>query len=425
MTATQRFVLLAGLPAFALLLGVQIGMRMDAKAAVQTTQSSSQMQTTGSGMTITNPRKQVSIDLMWNVWDTLLQRYIDPSQLKTNEMVLGAAHGLVESIGDPYTVFMSPKENTDFRQALQGALQGIGAELSIRGEDVVIVAPIKGSPAQKAGLSPEDIIVKIDGTEVRGMSLQEVVTKVRGPKGTSVSLDIVRDGAPLNVVIIRDDIHIPSTEFEMKKTDKGDIAYLAINQFGDSTPSESTAAVRELLKSSPKAFILDLRFNGGGYLDGADALTSLFLKEGKVVSVVDRNNEQTHYVSGKPLMTETPMVVLVNQGTASASEIVAGALQDYKRATIIGMTTFGKGTVQEVIDFPGGSSLRVTIAKWHTPNGTDLGKKGVTPDIVVDRTEQDFQNEKDPQLEAAIQWLNDGIVTVKTGTGTTASGTTR
>ncbi len=425
MSSTQRFVFLAGLPAFALLLGVQLGMRLDTQVANPKPEQISQYMQSGTGRILTNPRKEVSIDMLWSVWDTLLTRYIEPEEMDSNKMILGAVQGLVKSVGDPYTVFMSPDENVDFRQALQGALQGIGAELSLRGEDVVIVAPIKGSPAQKAGLMPEDIILKIDGEDIRGQNLQDVVKKIRGAKGTSVKLDIARDGEPMEFVIVRDDIVIPSTEYEIKETAKGKIAYLAINQFGDNTPGESIAAIRDMQKSDLEGFILDLRFNGGGYLDGADDLTSMFLKEGKVVSVVGRDDEQAHYVSGKTLLPDIPMVVLVNQGTASASEIVAGALQDYKRATIIGMKTFGKGTVQEVIDFPGGSSLRVTIAKWHTPNGHDLGKKGITPDIVVDRTEQDYQNEVDPQMEAALQWLSDGIVTVRTGTGSTGTGETR
>lgn len=418
MSPIQRFVLIAGLPAFALLLGVQLGMRLEAGA--QPAASVEPIVITGSGQTVTNPRKQVRIDLLWTVWETLLSRYIEPGNLNADAMILGAVQGMVGAVGDPYTVFMTPQENTDFRQALQGALQGIGAELSMRGEQVVIVAPIKGSPAQKAGLLPEDVILQVNGESIQGMTLQQVVTKVRGPKGTDVTLDVLRDGDPVSLTIVRDDIHVPSTEYEVKETDEGDVGYLAINQFGDSTPAEAAQAIRELQESDLKGFVLDLRFNGGGYLDGADDLTSMFLKEGKIVSVVGRDVQtQNHYVSGKTLLADLPMVVLINQGSASASEIVAGALQDHKRATVIGMQSFGKGTVQEVIDFPGGSSMRVTIAKWLTPNGTDLGKKGVTPDIIVDRTEQDYENERDPQLEAALQLLTTGIVTVETGTGTT------
>jgi carboxyl-terminal processing protease len=419
MSSTQRFALLAGLPAFALLLGVQLGMRLERQNEQATQQV--QMPIVASGVIVTQPRKQANLDILWSVWDTLLVRYLSPEELKADKMVLGAVQGMVDAVGDPYTSFMSPQENTDFRQALQGSLQGIGAELMLRNDTVVIVAPLKGSPAQKAGLLPEDIIYQVGGEDVTGLSLQEVVTKVRGPKGTSVTLDIIREGESMTFTIVRDDIRIPSTEYDVKETPKGKIGYLAINKFGDLTPAEATEAVRELLQKDIKGFVLDLRFNGGGYLEGADDLTSLFLKEGKVVSVVRRDQEpERHYVNGKALMPELPMVVLVNQGTASASEIVAGALQDYKRATVIGMKSFGKGTVQEVIDFPGGSSLRVTIAKWLTPNGRDLGKEGIRPDIVVDRTSEEFNTEKDPQLQAALEFLTEGkVVTVKTGTGMT------
>jgi carboxyl-terminal processing protease len=416
---------MAGLPAFALLLGVQVGMRLERQSVRMVPQT--QIPVVASGVTVTQPRKQANIDLMWSVWDTLLTRYLTPQDLDANAMVLGAVQGMVDAVGDPYTVFMSPQENTDFRQALQGSLQGIGAELMLRDQSVVIVAPIKGSPAQKAGLLPEDIIYQVNGEDVTGLTLQDVVTKVRGPKGTSVKIEIIRDGKPMSFEIVRDDIRVPSTEYEVKETPKGKIGYLGINQFGDFTPAEAAEAVRELQTKDIKGIVLDLRFNGGGYLEGADDLTSLFLNQGTVVSVVRRGTEpERHYVTGKALMPDLPMVVLINQGSASASEIVAGALQDYKRATLIGMKSFGKGTVQEVIDFPGGSSLRVTIAKWLTPNGRDIGKEGIHPDIVVDRASEEFNTEKDPQLQAALEFLTEGrVVTVKIGTGATATGAAR
>ncbi len=419
MSPLQRFVFLVGLPAFTLLLGVQLGFRLSENTRPSVTISMPPNSVaSASGKVLTNPRKQADIDLVWDVWEVLLSRYIAPEELVDDKMILGAAQGLVDSVGDPYTVFMSPKENTDFRQALQGELQGIGAELSQREESVVIVAPLKGSPAQKAGIMPEDVIISINEEDATGLSLQEVVKRVRGPKGTKVTLGLLRESKVVTISVIRDDIHVPSTESSVKKTAKGNIGYLAINQFGDSTIAEATGNLRELMKEDLKGLILDLRFNGGGYLDGADDLTSLFLKEGIIVSVAGRDGPpQVHRVSGKTLLPDIPMVVLINQGSASASEIVAGALRDHKRATVIGMKSFGKGTVQEVVDLPGGSSLRVTIAKWLTPAGHNIGKEGIHPDIVVDRTTEQFNNNEDPQLEAALQFLTDGKVTVKTGTG--------
>ena len=416
----QRFIPLIGIPLFTLLLGIQIGQRIEQEVK-RDDLLTPQVITTGSGQIITNPQRQVDIGLLWSVWNTLLDRYVDSSKLNANEMVTGAVQGMVAAIGDPYTLYMSAKENKDFRQALSGQLQGIGAELAQRSGVTMIVSPIKGSPAQSAGLMPDDVIVSVDGTSLDGKTLNEVVTLVRGPKGTKVTLTINRpsERKTFDVAIVRDDIKVPSTEQEIKKTAKGDIGYLSLNQFGDATVADATAAIRELMKNDLKGFSLDLRFNGGGYLEGADDLTSLFLKEGEIVSIERKGADvQHHGVSGRALLPTLPLVVLVNQGTASASEIVAGAIQDHKRGTLIGMKTFGKGSVQEVIDFPGGGSLRVTIAKWFTPNKQNIDGKGLMPDIIVDRTEADFESDKDPQLEAALEFLTSGkVVKVKTGTG--------
>lgn len=385
-------------------------------------------QETGSGRTVTNPEKEVDIDLLWVTWRLLLARYIDADTLDADAMLRGAVAGMVEAVGDPYTVFMSPQENKDFRQSLSGHLQGIGAELALRAGEVIIVAPLRGSPAEKAGLLPEDVIAEIDGNAVESdASLQDVVTRIRGQKGTTVTLSIVREGRaePLTVTITRDDIHVPSTEFTLKETPKGNVGIIAINQFGAETVGEVDALLRDnVVGKNLKGLIVDIRFNGGGYLEGAVDLSSLFLKQGQVVSVERNDAEpQHHAVSGRPLVPDLPLVILINEGSASASEIFAGALQDHKRATVVGMKSFGKGTVQEVVDLPGGSSLRVTIARWKTPSGRDLGKEGVMPDTVVDRTEADYEAGQDPQLQAAVEILTEGrVVTVKTGTGTTATG---
>jgi carboxyl-terminal processing protease len=195
-------------------------------------------------------------------------------------------------------------------------------------------------------------------------------------------------------------------EYELKETGSGSVGYIELNQFGEGSINEVEDAARNLQKENIEGLILDLRFNGGGFLDGSDELCSLFMKKGKVVTVERRNAEPVHhYVSGSPIAPNLPLVILINEGSASASEIVAGALQDHKRATVIGKQSFGKGTVQEVIDLPGGSSLRVTIAKWLTPDGRDIGKEGVTPDIEIEITAEDRENKYDPQMEAALQWL--------------------
>ena len=365
---------------------------------------------TGSGQIVTDPEKEVDMSLLWGVWRILIKHYIAPDELEATKLLFGAVEGMVRAVGDPYTTFMTPAQNKDFRQSLEGKLQGIGAELAFRDGLIVIVAPLKGSPAQKAGLLPEDVIVEVDGINIEGENLNQVVQRIRGQKGTTVTLTIDRPGAleSKQFSIVRDEILIPSVESNLIETGSGTLGYIALNQFGDTSVDEFQKSLAELLKNDLKGLIMDVRFNGGGYLEGAVELTSLFLRQGKVVSVERRSTEpEHHYVYGRPVVPDLPLVVLINQGSASASEIVAGALQDHKRATIIGMKSFGKGTVQEVLDLPGGSSLRVTTARWLTPSGKNLGKEGVHPDIVVDRTAKDFEEDKDPQLKAAEEWLLD------------------
>ncbi|OGJ61710.1 hypothetical protein A3C37_03060 [Candidatus Peribacteria bacterium RIFCSPHIGHO2_02_FULL_53_20] len=401
------------LPLFTLILGWQLGMAMQERE-LQDIQKNLEVLyggQTASGTVVQDPEKEVNPALMWGVWRLLSKNYIAPEKMKTQEMLYGAVGGLVEAVGDPYTVFMTPTENQQFHQSLQGRLEGIGAELTLRDKQVVIVAPLKGSPAAEAGLAPEDIIVKVNDEDVTGKSLVQVVERIRGPKGTSVTLTIDRPGEEefLTFTIVRNEIRVPSVEYEVKKTATGSVGYIALNQFGDDSVEEVRDALHELSKEDLTGLIFDVRFNGGGYLEGAVELVSFFLSEGKVVSVQRRTGEPIHhYVTGRPIASDIPVVVLINEGSASASEILAGALQDHKRATVIGKKSFGKGTVQEVFDLPGGSSIRITTAKWLTPNGKDLGSEGVVPDIAVERTREEIQNKIDPQLDAAIEWLVDG-----------------
>lgn len=432
MQKASRIIAVAVLPLLALALGWQLGAQFERNRLLEMQERFDELFSvhSGSGRTITDPERDVDIDVLWTTWRLLLARYVDPESLDADKMLEGAMMGLVEAVGDPYTVFMSPQENKDFRQSLSGHLQGIGAELALRAGKVIIVAPLRGSPAEKAGLLPEDAIVSIDGAPVKeSESLQDVVTRIRGQKGTVVTLGIERSGKPaFETRITRDDIVVPSTEFTLKETPKGKVGVVAINQFGAETVGEVDKILREQVAGKDlKGVIVDIRFNGGGYLEGAVDLTSLFVKEGRVVSVERRDGPpQNHAVSGNPLVPSLPLVVLINEGSASASEIFAGAIQDLKRGTVVGMKSFGKGTVQEVVDLPGGSSLRVTIARWKTPSGRDIGKEGIDPDVVVDRTEADYEAGLDPQLQAALEILTEGkVVTVKTGTGGTSSGTVR
>ncbi len=411
MSRFLRIVTVITLPILTLALGWQLGVSYEQNVLREATAKLNLLYGRGgSGTVLADPESEADLSLLYGVWRLLLNRYIAPEELTTQKMLFGAVDGLVRAIGDPYTVFMTPSQNRDFRQALEGKLQGIGAELAFRDGQVVVVAPLKGSPAQTAGVLPEDIIIEVDGIDITGENLNQVVQRIRGKKGTTVTIKIVREGSfnPLTLSIVRDNITIPSVESRLIESGSGSVAYIALNQFGDNSIDELRVALQGFMEQSPKGLIVDVRFNGGGYLESAVELTSLFLRQGMIVSVERREGEpEPHYAYGRPLAPDLPLVVLINQGSASASEIVAGALKDHKRATIIGMKSFGKGTVQEVIDLPGGSSLRVTTAHWLTPGGKNLGKEGVHPDIVVDRTAEDLQAERDPQLDAALEWLLD------------------
>jgi len=401
------------LPLLMLLLGWQLGVRYEQRSLEETSRKLEMLYSgaAGSGQLVSDPEKEVDLSLLWGVWRLLLKHYIAPEDLQVTPLVFGAVQGLVHAVGDAYTAFMTPPENKSFRQALEGKLQGIGAELTLREGQIVIVAPLKGSPAAKAGLLPGDVIVQVGEVTIEGETLQQVVQRIRGPKGTRVTLTILRHGSvePLTFTIVRDDIDVPSVESRILTTATGSLGYIALNQFGEHSIVEFKEALQSIAQEPLKGLIVDLRFNGGGYLDGAVELASLFLHQGKVVSVERRGAEpEHHYVYGRPLLPDIPLAVIINQGSASASEIVAGALQDHGRATVIGKKSFGKGTVQEVIDLPGGSSLRVTTARWLTPNGKNLGKEGVDPDIDIDRTEEDFDAGRDSQLDAAVEWLLDG-----------------
>ncbi len=357
---------------------------------------------------ITNPYgkvETVSMQLFWDTWNILSGNYVDPHALDSQKMVYGAIKGMVNSIGDPYTSFMTPKENKEFQDGLEGTLEGIGAELTLRNGFLTVISPLKNSPAKRAGLQPEDIIYKIDGEITEDMTLEQAVMRIRGEKGTAVTLTIIRNNhtEPIEMTIIREEININSVDYRIEDN----IAILEINQFGDNTKLEFGKAVSEILNERPIGVILDLRYNGGGYLDGAIDIASEFLEKEKVVTIKKRNPEEDEviFVNGQARMANIPLVILINKGSASAAEIVAGAIQDHNRGIIIGENSFGKGTVQAVENLVGGSSLRVTIAKWFTPNDTNINEEGITPDIIVERNLEDFEENRDPQLDKAIEYL--------------------
>ncbi|PIV90168.1 hypothetical protein COW46_04750 [Candidatus Gracilibacteria bacterium CG17_big_fil_post_rev_8_21_14_2_50_48_13] len=375
----------------------------------------------GTGATIEERQKgaEANLALMWDVYSRLLKYHPNAADVADKEYIYGAIKGMTSAVGDPYTYFLTPEESNEFIHVdLNGELQGIGAELT-EGEGGIlqVVNVLPGTPAEKAGLLGGDVIYKIDQEIVNpGTSVYEAVKKIRGPKDTKVALTILRKDAeePLEFNITRADIKVPSVEYEEKP---GGIAYLRLNKFSESTLTELSSAVYKIILTSPKGLILDLRNNGGGYLDAAVEVTSAFQKEGVVVSVDDKkrgNGPKTYTVDGRAQLGDVPMVVLVNEQSASAAEIVVGALQDNGRARLIGATTYGKGSVQELENLPDGSSLRITIAKWFTPKGTNVGKTeeklpGIVPDEIVPVTAAELRAGKDKQMERALIYLSEQL----------------
>ncbi len=350
--------------------------------------------------------KGVDMGLFWKIWAEMETKYVDENVVKNENMVYGAIKGMVDALEDPYTVFMTPEESVQFTDSLEGTLEGIGAELTVKEKKLTVVSPLRKSPAEKAGLLSGDVIYKIDGKDAGDMSLVDAITKIRGKKGTTVTLTIIRSKLekPFDVTIVRASIDIESVTQEKLKNG---IVYLSVNQFNDKTNEEFSKYISELIIDEPKGLIIDLRYNGGGYLDIAVQLLSYLLpKDTPAVIIKERGKDDaTLKTNGNPKLLNVPLVVIVNEGSASASEIMAGAIQDQKRGVILGTKTFGKGSVQEVEKFSDGSSLRITIAKWFTPLGRTINHTGLTPDIFVDIKDEDIKNTYDRQKEEAIKYL--------------------
>jgi carboxyl-terminal processing protease len=378
----------------------------------------------------------VDMTQFWNVWAKVSDRYYDKKAVDPQKMMNGAISGIVGSLGDPFSTYLPPVQNTNFQQQLAGKFEGIGAELSTKDKQIIVVAPLDGSPAIKAGLKAGDIITKVDGSMVAGLDIQQVVTKIRGPKGSQVTLEVLHkgDNKTASIAITRDTITVKSVSGWVKPVSEIDainichsgldpessgvagqarndvcsdkVMYVQLSQFGDATNKDWSALIAKLTaEPNIKGMILDLRNNPGGYLTDATYIASEFLPEGKTVVAQDMGNGDTTSlkVDRTGQLQNIPLIVLINGGSASASEIVAGALKDYDRATLVGEQSFGKGTVQEAMDLGSGAGLHVTIAKWLTPKGTWVHGKGLTPDVKVSLDEKDPSH--DTQLEAAIQQL--------------------
>jgi carboxyl-terminal processing protease len=343
----------------------------------------------------------------WEAWDIVHEEYVD-QPLDDEVLMQGAIDGMMEALGDRHSSYMTPEEFEQANQSLEGEYEGIGAWVDITGDYVEIISPMKGSPAQEAGLQPKDKIIAVDGEDMTGVPGDLVLQRILGPAGTDVTLTIQRGEEIFDVTITRANIIVPTVEYEMLE---GDIAYIALYNYGDKSTPQLREALENLLAQDPKGLIFDLRDNGGGYLNTAIQVVSEFIADG-VVMYEQYGDGTTYTYDAIPggLATEIPLVVLVNEGTASASEITAGAIQDYGRAPLVGVTTYGKGTVQSWIaleDNAGG--IRVTIARWLTPDGRQISEIGLEPDYIVEMTEEDYEAGRDPQLDKAIEVLNDMI----------------
>lgn len=336
------------------------------------------------------------------VYDTLKKNY--DGELKVSDLMNGLKHGLAEATNDPYTTYLSTEENEAFDSSISGTFTGIGAELSKENDLVIISTPLSGFPAEKAGIRAKDIILKIDNQDATTLTVAEAVKKIRGDKGTTVKLTLLRGEKQLEISIVRDVITIPSVTSEV--TDN--IAYLKINRFGQDTYDLALKFSKEYKDKNVKGVIVDVRNNPGGYLDQAVKVASLWLPQGTKVVEEKRGNASLRVDKsiGNNVLTGTKTIILINGGSASASEILAGALSDNKAATLVGEKSYGKGSVQQVEDFDGGSALKVTIARWFTPAGKNIDKEGIMPEKEVKVTEKDVESKIDVQKNAAIELIN-------------------
>ncbi len=359
------------------------------------------------------PAQDADFTDFWKVWNVLNTRFVQTHGSTSPDMqdkMYGAIEGLTSSYGDPYTVFFPPEESKSFAESIAGNFGGIGAEIGVtKDKQITIIAPLKGSPAESAGLLAGDLVAGIDGKSTDGLSVDEAVKKIRGPKGTKVTLTLVRDGKTLDISIMRDTIQVPNIDSSYDT--KTGVYYIALYEFTENSGSQFTKAFKEFQASGSRKLLIDLRGNPGGYLDQATEIAGHFLPRDAIVVTEDYKGKQENIVhrsdGTNDLPAGTTVVVLINQGSASASEILSGALQDYKIATLVGTRSFGKGSVQEVVNI-GKASLKVTVARWLTPLGRSISDGGLTPDIKADLTQEQYAAGKDPQKDRAIEFLTTG-----------------
>lgn len=358
---------------------------------------------------VTNKETQVSTNAdfapFWKAWNIINDKSIYSNKVSEQERVWGAVEGLASSFGDPYTVFFPPEENKEFNQTIHGSFGGIGAEIGIKDKILTIISPLKDTPSFNAGIKTGDKILKIDKTDATNMTVDKAIEMIRGEKGTSVNLTILREGErnTRSFDIVRDTIEIPTTETEIRD----DVFIIRFFTFSENSDKAFQDALLKFQNLGYNKLIIDLRGNPGGYLESAVNIASWFLDQGKVIVSEDFGDKKKAkvYRSHGPKMFDDnlKLIILVDGGSASASEILAGALQENKIAKLVGTQTFGKGSVQELVSITDDTSLKVTIAKWLTPNGVSISEHGLTPDVVIPYTIKDFESKNDPQLNKALE----------------------
>lgn len=367
---------------------------------------------------IDNPG-HVNFGLFWKVWEMMETKYIDQSKVDDQKMVYGAIKGMVESAGDPYTVFLTPEENEKSREDLRGSFEGVGMQLGFKDDPdtemvekrLAVISPLAGMPAEAAGIKSGDLILKIEDKDTAGMSVPEAVDLIRGAKGTNVKLTIYTEGTaePRDVSLVRDVIVVPSVTYKVVNSANGTAGHIHVSRFGERTTEELAEFIPQILNDYKQGKIsgvlLDLRSNPGGFFQGAIEMVSEFVSGGVVVQQESADGQRTAFrASGNPRLLEVPLVILVNEGSASSSEITAGAIKELRGVKVVGKKSFGKGSVQEAENFPDGSGVHITTYRWLLPSGAWIDKNGITPDIDVTWTIPE-QGQLDAQVQEGIKAL--------------------
>ena len=352
---------------------------------------------------------KVDLSTFWEAWEKLHEKFLDYESLDTQELIYGAISGMTRTAGDPYTSFLTPEEAEKFEESMEGEFEGVGMEIGIKENQITVISPLPDTPAKKAGILPGDKILRINSEDAFSMSIEQAAFLIRGPKGTEVTLTIFREGWEKveDIKLVRSIVKIPNLKIKQISLD---ICHIEIYQFNRPLSNDFSKEVSEILKSPAKKIILDLRNNGGGYLDIVEKISGFFLKTGDTILMEDfgeKKEREIKKVRGKGEFSEYPIVVLINQGSASGAEILAGALRDNRDVLLIGEHSFGKGSVQEAMILKDNSLLKITVAKWLTPKGNSISEVGLKPDIEIEITEEDIIEGRDPQLNKAVEIIKE------------------